>query len=299
MRRPAALVTAALLFIAPALGHGETRVAVREIAAPSPAVEPSAQQFRSLLEGDLIRLAIEAAERGDCTVAVIDISKTVTDARAVEKELVDQGYTNPETAPDIQPAAVDLTIEGVAGESYGEVDYVLQVMEVATGKLVGEIEGSVPKESLSEHTARIAQELLARICPKAWHLTARYNDLTLDDVVCDISKPFTVHGKGETAGITFSFSPTSDKGGNFSVGGTAGGVPWSGGGTYTIAVAGETGTMPIVGSWKISTPVGVFGDSGTIPGTLASAGSCAAGKGVKPAQGPAPAAKVKAKVIGK
>jgi hypothetical protein len=290
---------AAWLVIVPAMVNGETRVALREIVVQSPDVEVAVQQFRSLLEGDLVRLAVEAAERGDCSISVVDIGRTVTDARAVEKDLAERGHTSAETAPTIQPVSLDLAIDGVAGVSYGEVDYVLQVSDPDTGKLVGEIQGSVPQEGVSEHTARIAQELLSRICPKAWHLTARYNDLSLDDIVCDISKPFAVHGKGETAGIVFSFSPTGDKGGSFAVGGTAGGVPWSGGGSYSVAIAGESGTMPIVGSWKISTPVGVFGDSGTIPGKLAAAKSCAAGKGAKTAQGAAPAGKSKARAKGK
>ena len=74
----------------------------------------------------------------------------------------------------------------------------------------------------------------------------------------------------------FSFTPADQKGGTFTVGGSGGGVPWSGGGSYTVTVNGEGGSMPIVGSWQIKTPVGVFGDSGTIPGKLTAAPDCKA-----------------------
>ena len=55
-------------------------------------------------------------------------------------------------------------------------------------------------------------------------------------------------------------------------------MPWSGGGSYTVTVTvnGEGGSMPIVGSWQIKTPVGVFGDSGTFPGKLTAAPDCKA-----------------------
>jgi len=90
----------------------------------------------------------------------------------------------------------------------------------------------------------------------------------------EICPVFTIRGAGETAGIIFSSTPADETHGSFTVGGTAGGVPWSGGGSYTVASQDAGGRMSIVGSWQIETPVGVFGVSGTIPGRLTAAPDC-------------------------
>jgi hypothetical protein len=52
------------------------------------------------------------------------------------------------------------------------------------------------------------------------------------------------------------------------VAGSAGGVPWSGGGTYVAELKEEAGSMAMKGAWSIKTPVGVFPYSGTIKGKL-------------------------------
>jgi hypothetical protein len=148
----------------------------------------------------------------------------------------------------------------------------------ADGTVIARGEGAVAEAERLSVTRKIAERLMSRLCPaKAWHLTARYNDLMLDEVICDLLAPFKVRGKGETVGIVFSFKPTDDKGGAFTIGGTAGGVPWSGEGIYAVRTHGEAGEMPIKGAWRITTPVGRFGDAGTIPGKLSAAPECKTG----------------------
>ena len=107
----------------------------------------------------------------------------------------------------------------------------------------------------------IATRLVQALSATGYRFTARYNDLALDGVVCDLGKPFTIRGTSETPGMLFSMTPKG-----------AGGVPRSGGGTYVQNLDGAGGgTLAMAGKWQIKTQVGVFGGSGTIPGRLAPA----------------------------
>ena len=105
-------------------------------------------------------------------------------------------------------------------------------------------------------------------------MKARYNDLVINDVVCDLTQPFVLHGSGATAGIALSMIPSGDGGGSFGVSGTAGGVPWSGGGSYTHNVGDKGGKMAITGTWTITSPVEKFSDSGTIKAKLTEEEGC-------------------------
>lgn len=92
-----------------------------------------------------------------------------------------------------------------------------------------------------------------------------------------MTEPFTLNGKRETAGIEFRMSPVSGGlTGSFAVGGTAGGVPWSGQGLYRVETDEDQhdGRMPIEGKWQITTAVGVFGDHGTIGANMLPIADC-------------------------
>jgi len=220
---------------------------------------------------------LEAAAKRRCDIAMIDISDRGEEARRTEKRLQEEGHTDPATAVPIESLNVNAFVEGAVGESGGEISWHVEVV-AADGTLIARDDGAVAEAERLSVTRKIAERLMSRLCPaKAWHLRARYNDLVLDDVICDLTKPFKLLGKGETAGIVFAFEPADDKGGAFTIGGTAGGVLWSGEGTYTVKTHGETGELPIKGSWHITTPVGSFGDAGTIPGKLSAASDCKTG----------------------
>jgi hypothetical protein len=111
--------------------------------------------------------------------------------------------------------------------------------------------------------------------PKAYQVTGSYNDLVINHTVCDLTKPFTMPGIGQSAGLRFSLTPNGD-GGSFTVGGRAGGVPWSGGGNYTVSTNDSGGKMALSGAWQLTSPMGVYGHSGTIDLTLTKAGDCSA-----------------------
>lgn len=257
--------------------HAEMRVGVKEFVPRDANSANSAAGVRDMLFNDLAAQVLEAAAKRRCDISMIDISQRTEEARQTEKRLQQGGHTDPATAVPVEPLDVNTFVEGAVGESGGEISWHVEVVG-ADGTPIAQDQGTVAEGERLSVTRKIAERLMSRLCPaKAWHLTAKYNDLMLDDVICDLSAPFNVRGKGETAGILFSFKPADDKGGAFTIGGTAGGVPWSGEGTYTVKTQGEAGEMPIRGAWRITTPVGSFGDAGTISGKLSAAPNCRAG----------------------
>ena len=257
--------------------HAEIRVGVKEFVPGDAGSANTAAAIHDMLFNDLASQIVEAAAKRRCDISMIDISERSEEARQTEKGLQDGGLTDPATAVPIENLNVNTFVEGAVSESGGEISWHVEVVAADGTRIAGD-EGAVAEADRLSVTRKIAERLMSQLCPaKAWRLHARYNDLELDDVICDLSAPFKVRGKGQTAGIVFSFKPTGDKGGAFAIGGTAGGVPWSGEGTYTVDTHGETGEMPIKGSWRITTPVGSFGDAGTIPGKLSAAPDCKTG----------------------
>jgi len=257
--------------------QAEIRVGVKEFVPRDAGSPNAAAGMRDMLFNDLATQMLEAANKRRCDISMIDIGKRAEEARQTEKRLQEEGHADPTTAVPVEPLNVNTFVEGAVGESGGEISWNIEVV-AADGTPIARDEGTVAEAERLSVTRKIAERLMSRLCPaQAWHLKARYNDLVLDDVICDLSQPFKVRGKGETTGILFSFKPADDKGGAFTIGGTAGGVPWSGEGTYTVNTHGETGEMPIKGSWRITTPVGSFGDAGTIPGELSAAPNCQIG----------------------
>lgn len=83
------------------------------------------------------------------------------------------------------------------------------------------------------------------------------NDFQADQIVCSLTEPFDIKS---TAGIVMHMSG-GDNGGSYTVSGNAAGVAWSGGGRYTLALAGDGGTLKATGQTTIATPVGRFSDS--------------------------------------
>lgn len=159
----------------------------------------------------------------------------------------------------------------------GVVKWTMNVTSRLPGSSKITLSGQVPRsELLSGLTRSMADELAKKLCkPEGFEVTARFNDLSLGGTICDPAKPFTLKGKGKTSGIVFTFTPSNEETGSFAVGGTAGGVPWTGGGNYELHQKEGIGTLTMTGKWSIKTPVGVFPGAGTIPGKLTPAsGKC-------------------------
>ena len=261
-----------LIFASAALA--ETRVAMRQIIAHNAESELAAKQIRDLVDSDLALLIEKARDDGSCDITMVDIGDTIRKGRETEKMLQDKGYS-PKGSLVIEPIRVSAFIDGVVGTGDGDVTWIMRVSDAATDKVVAKDEGFVPEGNIFDAGPRIAKKLFDQLCKKkTWRVKARYNDLVINDVVCDLTQPFVLHGSGRTAGIALSMTPSADGAGTFSVSGTAGGVPWSGGGSYTHSLGDKTGKMAIKGKWTITTPVGKYSDAGTIKATLKEEDGC-------------------------
>ena len=88
------------------------------------------------------------------------------------------------------------------------------------------------------------------------------DELVVDAVVCDISRPFTVTGSN----ISIDFTPKSAdplKGGKYSYFGDFGDFQVAGKGTYSLKLKGKGGVIVAKGPGKAITPRGTFTSSGT------------------------------------
>lgn len=272
-------IAAAFAALFPLPAQSETIIGFPPFRPADAASDLASRQITDFVMTGLVEQFNRESADSPCRFSVQEQSALVERARTGEQVLEKQGYMPPGTAPQGQTPAADWHISGTVTSANGTISWTISLTDAATGRIVAGDKGSMAEDELFTFAPGIAKRIFSDLCPKkAWRLTARYNDLALNGVICDITKPFTIPGTGETAGIVFSFTPSDQKGGTFTVGGTAGGVPWSGGGSYTVTVMGEggSGSMPIVGSWQIKTPVGVFGDAGTIPGKLTAAPDCKA-----------------------
>ncbi len=252
----------------------ETRVAIREIIPHNPESGLAAKQIRDSVDHELAALIEKAQEDGSCDIAMVDVGKTALDARDTEKMLQEKGYS-PDGPPVVGEIKVSAFVDGVVGVGDGDVTWIMRVSDAMTDKVMAKDEGFVSEGNILDAAPRIAKKLFDQLCKKkAWQVKARYNDLVINDVVCDLTQPFVLHGSGATAGIALSMTPSAAGGGSFGVGGEAGGVPWSGGGDYTHNAENKSGKMAITGTWTITSPVGKFSDSGTIKATLTEEKAC-------------------------
>ena len=88
------------------------------------------------------------------------------------------------------------------------------------------------------------------------------DELVVDAVVCDLTKPFTVTGSG----ITLDFVPSStdpSSGGTYSYRGDFKKFSVSGKGTYTVKLTDTGGSLVAKGKGKATGPLGTFSSGGT------------------------------------
>lgn len=93
---------------------------------------------------------------------------------------------------------------------------------------------------------------------RAFRISGGQNDFQVNQVVCSVTEKFDLRSD---VGLVMHMSG-GDGGGSFTVTGNAGGVTWSGGGNYTLALGGsDGGTLNATGRTTIATPLGRFSDS--------------------------------------
>jgi len=289
MRLLVALPALLMLASSPCLADG--RYTVGEMLPATPADEMAARQFKDQLGNALVERFTDPANQARCPVAMVDSSSTISEARGVEQQLQDQGYTDAEHAVEIQPLQWDNTIEGVVGRSTGDIDYVLEIVD-HDGKIVAKLEGSMREGEWTDKIGEVADKMFGQICPRhSFRVAGGKADLQFDQPVCDITKPFTLNAKGKMAGIHMDLSPSGDSGGSFKIGGSAASLPWSGGGSYTLAQSDAGGSLTMNGNWTVKSPVGAFSNAGTIPATLTPLSACDAADEAAPPPPPKPAGK--------
>lgn len=225
--------------------------------------------FENALRSAIAAAVEKAQSNGSCDVKAVDVSEQAIKGRQTEEMLQRRGYSQRNGLSESKVVVSD-AVNGAAGfDNDGGLDYVLQVTNLVTNKTVAWVEGNVKKSNMTEMADKIAADLVDQMCKKkAYHYTVSMHDLVIDDMICDLTKPFTLSPKGKMSGLRYMFTPSGDKGGSFSIGGSAGGVPWSGGGSYTQQVSDTSGTLTMSGTWKVVAPVGGFSRNATIPGRL-------------------------------
>ncbi len=82
--------------------------------------------------------------------------------------------------------------------------------------------------------------------------------------ICDLAKPFTISGGGNTV----TFTPTSDEGGSYRYQGNMGGIGVYGDGTYSVSADENGGTLTGTGNGCVRTPMGTRCNGGTERYTL-------------------------------
>ena len=88
--------------------------------------------------------------------------------------------------------------------------------------------------------------------------------------ICDLSKPFTISGGGNTV----TFTPSSEQGGSYSYQGNMGGIGVYGNGTYTASADESGGKITGTGNGCVKTPMGTRCGGGTERYTLTPTAPC-------------------------
>ena len=138
-------------------------------------------------------------------------------------------------------------------------------IEHAPGKLTyvaGEQQGDRASVTLTSTSRRGIGKLekAIEVETQAYRMVGGAAKLKVDDVVCDITKPFTVSGSN----ITLDFTPREGdpSGGTYSYRGDFGKFSVSGTGTYTLQLTDRGGTIIGKGKGKATGPLGTFSNSG-------------------------------------
>jgi hypothetical protein len=93
---------------------------------------------------------------------------------------------------------------------------------------------------------------------RAYRIRGGQNDFSADVVVCSLIEPFDI---GSKVGIVMHMSG-GEGGGSWKQSGSAAGVSWSGGGSYTLSLKEDgSGTLQASGTSSIATPAGRFSDA--------------------------------------
>ena len=117
--------------------------------------------------------------------------------------------------------------------------------------------GTVKLEARSKRGVAKAELTFETRGRASFQIVGGLDDFQVNEAVCDVMKPFQMSGGGFTASFSGGLSGTYSYTGPFDA---------TGGGTYTISLPNgplQAGSMVGEGSGSVTTPLGVFSNSGT------------------------------------
>ena len=128
--------------------------------------------------------------------------------------------------------------------------------------------GTVVLEARSKRGVGKAEITFETGGPASFQIVGGLDDFQVNEAVCDVMKPFPLSGGGFTASFSGGLTGTYSYTGPFNA---------TGGGTYTISLPDgplQPGTMVGQGSGSVTTPLGVFENTGTENYTLTPITGC-------------------------
>jgi hypothetical protein len=128
--------------------------------------------------------------------------------------------------------------------------------------------GTVKLEARSKRGVAKAEMTFETRGRASFQIVGGLDDFQVDEAVCDVMKPFQLSGGGFTASFTGGLTGTYSYVGPYDA---------TGGGTYTISLPNgplQAGTMVGQGSGSVTTPLGVFENTGTENYTLTPITGC-------------------------
>lgn len=159
------------------------------------------------------------------------------------------------------PLPIDVTLSGPASVDPARIDAAPGTVTYVAGDQPDQT-GTLTWTTTSRRGIGTLRTPVTTNRSLAYRVAGGADDLVVDDVVCDLTAPFTVEGSG----VVQQFTPASDTGGTYTYTGTIEGFAVTGEGTYRIELpdgAGRPGTMTATGVGSVETPQGVFSNEGT------------------------------------
>jgi hypothetical protein len=131
-------------------------------------------------------------------------------------------------------------------------------------------EASVAFESRSKRGVGKATLEFDTKASRAYTAAGGLDDFHGTGTICDLGKPFTISGGGNTV----TFTPSGEQGGSYSYKGNMGGIGVYGNGTYTASADENGGSITGTGNGCVKTPMGTHCNGGTEQYTLTPIAPC-------------------------
>lgn len=157
-----------------------------------------------------------------------------------KSEYVDQSTVD----GSISPIAPDFLIGGGIRFGAGKADWTIEI-KTPDGAVVDTFTGFSDDDAVVEEGARIAEQVLQKLCPGPWTVTGGGARIVVSGTVTKLDEPFEVVGNFPGGTANFFYSPTSRGGGTVKYVLAGSGVSGAGEGTYTIGPSGDSSTLTI------------------------------------------------------